>query len=74
MTKDLARERKNDSETLNIAAWNVRSIRNKESELVEEMKTKRANLAVISETKKKLKGTKMIGNYTMLYSGISHET
>jgi len=29
---------------------------------------------VISETKKKLKGTKMIGNYTMLYSGVPQKT
>jgi hypothetical protein len=35
-------------ETLNIAAWNVRPIGNKESELVEEIKTKGINIAVIS--------------------------
>ena len=58
-------------ETLNVAAWNVRSIGNKESEFAEEIKIRGINVAVISETKKKLKGTKMIGNYTMLYSGIS---
>jgi len=58
-------------ETLNVAAWNVRYIGNKESELVEEIKIKGINVAVISETKKKSKGTKMIGNYTMLYSGDS---
>jgi hypothetical protein len=61
-------------ETINIAAWNVRSTGNKESELVEEIKTKGINVAVISETKKKLKGTKMISNYSMLYSGVSQET
>jgi hypothetical protein len=71
ITKDLARKRKKDSETLNIAAWNVRCIGNEESELVEEIKTKRTNTAVISETKKKLEGTKMICNYTMLYRGLS---
>jgi len=53
-------------ETLNVAAWKVRSIGNKESELVEEIKIKGINVAVISKTKKKLKGTKIIGNYTML--------
>jgi hypothetical protein len=41
---------------------------------VEEIKIKGINVAVISETKKKLKGTKMIGNYTMLYSGVSQKT
>ena len=61
MTKDLARKRKKRlriHETLNVAAWNVRSIGNKESELVQEIKIKGINVAVISETKKKLKGTK----------------
>jgi len=42
-------------ETLNVAAWNVRSIGNKEFELVEEIKIKGINVAVISETKKKTK-------------------
>jgi len=40
MTNDLALKRKKRigiHETLNIAAWNVRSIGNKESELVEEI-------------------------------------
>jgi len=55
--------------TLNIAAWNVRSIGNKESELVEEMKIKGIIRPVLSETKKKLIGTKMIGNCSMIYSG-----
>jgi len=35
-------------ETINIATWNVRSIGNKESELVEEIKIKDINVAVIS--------------------------
>jgi len=61
-------------ETLNVAAWNVRSVGNKESELVEEIKIKGINVAVISETKKKLKGIKIIGNYTMLYRGVSQKT
>ena len=55
-------------------AWNVRSIGNKEPELVEEIKIKGVNVAVISETKQKLKGTKIIGNHTMLYSGVSQQT
>ena len=44
-----------NTETLHVAAWNVRSIGNKESELVEEIKIKGINVAVITETKKKLK-------------------
>jgi hypothetical protein len=37
------------NETLNVVAWNVRSIGNKESEMVEEIKIKVINVAVISE-------------------------
>jgi len=62
------------NEILHVAAWNVISIGNKESEPVEEIKIKGIHVAVISETKKKRKGTKMIGNYTMLYSGVSQKT
>ena len=62
------------NETLNVAASNVRSTGNKECELVEETKIKGIGVAVISETKRKLKGTKMIGKYSMLYSGVSKET
>ena len=61
-------------ETVNVTAWNVRSIGNRVSELVEEMKIEGINVAVISETEKKLKGTKMIGNHAMLYSGVSQKT
>jgi hypothetical protein len=43
------------NKTLNIAARNVRSIGNEESELVEEIETKGINVALISETKKKQK-------------------
>ena len=42
--------------------------------MVEEIKLKGINIAVIFETKEKLKGTKMIGTYTMLYSGVTQET
>ena len=59
---------------LKIVTWNVISIGKRESELVEEIKPKAINIVVISETKKKLKGTKMIRNYSMLYIGVSPET
>jgi len=45
-------------ETLNVAAWNVRYIGKKDSELVEEIKIKGINVAVISETKKNQKEPK----------------
>ena len=36
-------------EALHVGAWNVRSIGNKESELVDEIKIKGINVALISE-------------------------
>jgi len=56
-----------------IAAINVISTGNRESELVEEIETKGINIVVISEAKKKLKESKMRGNYSMQYSGDSQE-
>ena len=43
-------------------------------EILQEIEKKGINIAVISETKKKLKGSKLIGNHTMLYSGVSQNT
>jgi hypothetical protein len=42
--------------------------------LVEEIKKKSVNIAVVSETMKKLKQTKTIGKYLLLYSGVSQAT
>ena len=53
-------------ETLSVAARNVRSIGNKESELVEEIKIEVINIAVISETKK----NKRNQNDRQLYNAI----
>jgi exonuclease III len=44
---------------LKIATWNVRSLGTKEIELDNELKEKKINIAIITETKKKnLKETK----------------
>lgn len=53
-------------DTLKIGTWNVRSLMNKEEELVQELKKKNINLAIITETKKKLQGTKEVGEYIMI--------
>jgi hypothetical protein len=62
MTNDLAQKRKRKKigihKTLNIAGRNVTSVGNRESELVEEIKSNVINIAVISETKKNLKELK----------------
>lgn len=58
---------------LKVATWNVRGIANKESELTKILEDKHINVAVLTETKKKLKGSKYIGNYAMFYSGVNQD-
>jgi exonuclease III len=56
---------------LKIAVWNVRGICNKETELGRELKAANTDIAIIPETKKKLKGTKDLRDYVLLYSGVN---
>lgn len=52
-------------DNLKIATWNVRGIMNKELELTRIFEEKQINVAVVTETKKKDKGSKYVGNYAM---------
>jgi exonuclease III len=56
---------------LKIAVWNVRGICNKETELGKESKAANTDMAIIPETKKKLKETKDLRDYVLLYSGFN---
>jgi exonuclease III len=67
MRKD---KRKGIIGVLNLATWNVRGLETKEIELVYHLKERKINIAAITETIKKLKETKEIGDYTMIYSGV----
>lgn len=58
------------TEKLNLATWNVRSLSRKEAELCRELKNRNINIAIITETKKKFKGTKDLDGYVMIYSGV----
>lgn len=56
---------------LHVGTWNIRGGFNiKELELIENLKQRNINIAVITETKKKLRGTKDLKNYTLIYSGV----
>lgn len=44
-----------------FATWNVRGINRKEVELMQELKQRKVNLAVITETKKKAEGHPGLG-------------
>lgn len=55
---------------MNIATWNVKGLGTKESELEEILKARNVHIAIITETWKKLKGTKDLNHYVMIYSGV----
>ena len=55
----------------NFATWNVRSLALKEFELLNRLRERSINMAVITEIKKKLKGTRDIDDFVMIYSGVS---
>ncbi|XP_022204516.1 craniofacial development protein 2-like [Nilaparvata lugens] len=55
---------------MNFATWNVRGVNEKEVELMQELKQHKIHLAVITETKKKLKGTKDWGEFIEIWSGV----
>ena len=55
---------------MKIGVWNVRGLYGKEKLLQEELKKATVNIAVIPETKKKLKGSQESDDYILLYSGV----
>ena len=58
------------TDILNVATWNVQGLGNNETELNNILKEYKINIATITETKKKLKGTKELEDYVMLHSGV----
>ena len=54
----------------NFATWNVRSLALKEFELLNRLRERSINMAVITEIKKKLKGTRDIDDFVMIYSEV----
>jgi len=55
---------------MEIGVWNVRGLYGKEKLLHKELKTAKVDIAVISETKKKLKGSLELEDYILFYSGV----
>lgn len=66
-------KRAGNAETFNVATWNVRGLCHKENILEKELKERKLDIAAISETKKKLKGSKQLTDYIMYYSGVEQE-
>jgi exonuclease III len=55
---------------LKIATWNVREIKKKIEELQTELLKRKIDVAILTETKKKNKGSEDIENYVMIYCGV----
>ena len=52
------------------ATWNIRGLGEKEEELDKILNENNIKIAVITESKKKLQGTKETEHYTVIYSGV----
>ena len=61
-------------DNLKVATWNVRGIAGKEAELLRIFEENKVNIAVVTETKKKNKGSKYVGDYAMFYSGVDEKS
>jgi len=59
---------------MKIGVWNVRGLYGKEKLLQEELKKANVDIAVIPETKKKLKSSQELDDYILLYSGVPTNT
>jgi len=55
---------------LKIATWNVRGIVEKTEELQKELMKRKIDITILTETKKKNKGSEDIGHYVMIYSRV----
>jgi len=56
------------------AIWNIRGLGEKEEELDKILSENNIKISVITESKKKLQGTKETGHYTVIYSGVDRHT
>jgi exonuclease III len=55
---------------MKIDLWNVRGLYGKEKLLQGELKKANVDIAVIPETKKKLKGSQELDDYILMHSGV----
>ena len=55
---------------LKVATWNVRGIAEKTEQLQTELLKRKTDIAVVTETKEKNKGSEDTGNYVTIYCGV----
>ena len=54
-----------------IGTWNVRSVKNKENEVIREMKRYNIDVLGLSETKARGNGMKAVDGVSYMYSGVT---
>ena len=62
---------KNEDKVYRLSTWNVRSARNKEEELIREMKRYNLDILGLSETKRRGNGMKVIDGVSYVYAGVT---
>lgn len=71
MTRARIRKRNWRKENISrIATWNIKSLNNRDQEIIEELKERKIDLCALQETKKKGNGQKDYGDYVLVYSGV----
>ncbi|KAK4877536.1 hypothetical protein RN001_010042 [Aquatica leii] len=59
---------------MRLVTWNVPGLRTKQNEVFNELEQNKIDLCVLTETKKKGKGSETVGNYIHFYSGVCKST
>lgn len=59
---------------MKLATWNVQGIRTKQQEVFSEINKMKIDICVLTETKKKGKGTETVEEYIHIFSGVSKKT
>lgn len=71
---DKGQQRNSIADNLQIVTWNIRGgLSLKETELVYIFNKRKINVIVLTEAKKKLRGTKQLDEDTIIYSGVTED-
>lgn len=74
MTGYNSKRRKQRKRIMNFCTWNVQGVKEKIESIVNDFEKLKVDVAVLSETKRKGKGTESWGNFIHFYSGVpKHE-
>lgn len=58
---------------MRMATWNVKTLNNRDQEVVKELEDKNIDICALQETRKKGKGQMWLGEYLLIYSGVERD-